>query len=117
MRLRNNESRTGTGAERMRLVILLIGILGLASNASAQNSFVAPLENIQSFSLEVGILDKDDLECGLTWDSIRQSFLYPASSAKFSIKEKQPVVIKIGLLSIFMENRRVCVSHVQVEVY
>jgi len=74
-----------------------------------------PLKDIRQFELVIEDLSKYAQECGITEDSIRGAFMYPASSAKFSLGTLEAPTIYIRVSTIHLPQG-ICESNVEMDV-
>jgi hypothetical protein len=75
-----------------------------------------PLKDIRQFELVIEDLSKYARECGITEDSIRGAFMYPASSAKFSLGtalETPTIYIRVSTIHL---PQGICETEVEMDV-
>jgi hypothetical protein len=95
---------------------LLTASILLAEQAQAQMSG-NQLRGIDQITLVFEQLDEDQKECQITEALIRESFMYPASGARFVVKETMPGVphgfpfIHFNITTLSSRQNQACLSN------
>ena len=93
-----------------------VACLLLDGQAQAQ-TYRNQLRGINQIGLLVEPLDDDQKECGLTEALIRDAFMYPASGARFVVKEVVGVPhMYFNITTLFFRQNQVCFSNIDVRL-
>jgi len=97
----------------MLATLMLAGCVSFPSNFSAAQEATEPeLRGLNKINFWAAPLDKSNERCGITESSLRQTFMYPASSAKFNVIDSP---IADGYFTVFVTTdfgNGLCISTV-----
>jgi hypothetical protein len=100
----------------MRKALIVVACLCVsASFANAQDNTL--LSGLKRINLLIENLTNDAQSCGITNALVREAFMYPASSARFSVEQGSSIPTFYILITTVRTQNGICASSVKVEVY
>src|ERR1039458_3917383 len=100
----------------MRKALIVVACLCVrASFCKAPD--ISLLWALKRINLLIENLSNDAQSCGITNALVREAFMYPASSARFSVEQGSSIPTFYILITTVRTQNGICASSVKVEVY